>query len=61
MNLSFSKILGPRTRLVALMLATITPSARGGDICVAERLAAASGWHLNWVVQLPFDTDRTRL
>ena len=61
MNLSFSKILGPRTRLVALMLATITPSARGGDICVAERLAAASGWHLNWVVQLPFDTYRTRL
>lgn len=61
MNLSFAKILGGHARLAALVLATVASSARGGDICVAEKLAAASGWHLNWVVQLPFDTDRTRL
>lgn len=66
MNLPFSTtsvatMLGTTARLAALALATVASSARGGDICTAESLAAASGWHLNWVVQLPFDTDRTQL
>ena len=61
MNLSFSKTLAAKAHVAVLVIAAAVPSARAGDICVAEKLAAASGWHLNWVVQLPFDTDRTQL
>lgn len=66
MNMPFTatlvaKMLSTTARLATLALATVASSARGGDVCTAENLAAASGWHLNWVVQLPFDTDRTRL
>ena len=61
MNLSFSKTLAAKAHVALLFLATSAPFAHGGDICVAEDLAAASGWHLNWVVQVPFDTDRTEL
>ncbi len=61
MNLSFSKTLGKKAHLAALALSMLASSARGGDYCVAEKLAAASGWHLNWVAQLPFDTDRAKL
>lgn len=61
MNLSLAKTLGRRTSLLAVILAAAVSTANGGDICVAEKIAAASGWRLNWVIQLPFDTDRTRL
>ena len=61
MNLSFSKTLGKKAHVAALVLAALASSARGGDYGVAEKLAAASGWHLNWVAQLPFDTDRSKL
>jgi hypothetical protein len=45
--------------MIAAMAAD-TP-LRAGDLCVAERVAAATGWTLEWIVQLPFDADRARL
>jgi hypothetical protein len=61
MNLSFLKTLQAHACLLTVFTAALSTSLEAGDICVAENVAAASGWHLNWVVQLPFDSDRTQL